>query len=91
MLLPSVPPIITNILFQSSGNLYFISPSRSSISNLPTLISPRLLQDGQGQSGQTSMLFRDIQSYYKDNKSGVNLIEIYRYNLNNNFFSSSTI
>ena len=27
----------------------------------------------------------------KITKSGANLIEIYRYNLNNNFFSSSTI
>ena len=34
------PPIVTNALFQSSGNLYFILPSRSSISNRPIRFGP---------------------------------------------------
>ena len=37
------PPIIANASFQSSGNLYSISPSRSSISNLPVHINAQII------------------------------------------------
>ena len=37
------PPIVANASFQSSGNLYFISPSRSSISNLPVHINAQII------------------------------------------------
>ena len=37
------PPIIANASFQSSGNLYSISPSRSSISNQPVHINAQII------------------------------------------------
>ena len=37
------PPIVANASFQSSGNLYSISPSRSSISNLPVHINAQII------------------------------------------------
>ena len=83
-------PIISNALFQSSGNLYSILPSRSSINNLPIRFGPL------SEMGDIKVVkLRGCSVIYnhttKITKSGANLIEIYRYNLNNNFFSSSTI
>ena len=49
--------------------MLFINYLQGFLSFLLTYYLQRLLQDGQGQSGQTSMLFRDRLSYCKVSKN----------------------